>query len=276
MAWAVIDEAVRNVVAVGADPKRIALLDNFCWGNPALPDRLGGLVRAAQGCHDAALAYRTPFISGKDSLNNEYVDPQGIKRAIPPTLLISSLGIIPDVRRCITMDLKEKGNLVYIVGKTKNELGASLHNRLNGGGTGVDLPQPVPDALGTMCALHKAISSGLVRACHDLSEGGLAVAAAEMAFAGRKGLELDLASLPRTDDVDTVASLFAESSARFLVEVAPECVAGFVKILSGRPLARLGRVTDSAQVRIISPEGSTVIDANTADLLRAWQSTELV
>ncbi|MBN1937404.1 MAG: phosphoribosylformylglycinamidine synthase subunit PurL, partial [Anaerolineae bacterium] len=275
MAWAAIDEAVRNVVAVGADPERIALLDNFCWGNPALPDRMGGLVRAAQGCHDAALAYEAPFISGKDSLNNEYVDPQGVKQAIPPTLLISSLGIVPDVRRCVTMDFKEAGNPVYVIGLTRNELGASLYHRINGLSGGL-VPQPVPGALDAMCALHRAIKNGLVSACHDLSEGGLAVAAAEMAFAGRKGIELDLAALPRADDVDTVAALFGESSARFLVEVAPECAVEFEQALSGHPVARLGRVTDGEQVRITGPEGNIEIEANIADLLRAWQSAELV
>ncbi len=275
MAWAVIDEAVRNVVAVGADPDRVALLDNFCWGNPALPDRLGGLVRAAQGCHDAALAYEAPFISGKDSLYNEYVDPHGVKRAIPPTLLISSLGIVPDVRQCVTMDFKEAGNLVYVVGLTRNELGASLYHRIHGLSGGI-VPQPVPDALDTMRALHRAIVDGLVRACHDLSEGGLAVAVSEMAFAGRKGVELDLAALPRADDVDTLAALFAESSARFLVEVAPECAADFEHTLSGRPVAPLGRVIDGDQVRIVGWEGGTAIDVSVDDLLHAWQSTELV
>lgn len=275
MAWAVIDEAMRNVVAVGADPDRVALLDNFCWGNPALPDRLGGLVRAAQGCHDAALAYEAPFISGKDSLYNEYVDPQGIKRAIPPTLLISSLGLVPDVRRCVTMDLKQEGNLIYIVGQTRNELGASLYARLAGADGGT-VPQPVPGALDMMRALHRAIAGGLVRACHDLSEGGLAVAASEMAFAGRKGVELDLAPLPRTDDVDAVAALFAESNARFLVEVAPECAEEFEKALSDHPMAQLGRVIDSDRVRFVGLKGDTEIDANIADLLHAWQSTELV
>ncbi len=88
MAWAAIDEAVRNAVAVGADPDRIAILDNFCWGNPALPDRLGSLVECARGCYDAAVAYGTPFISGKDSLNNEYADADGTRHAIPGTLLI--------------------------------------------------------------------------------------------------------------------------------------------------------------------------------------------
>ncbi|MCX7682078.1 MAG: phosphoribosylformylglycinamidine synthase subunit PurL, partial [Anaerolineae bacterium] len=245
MAWAAVDEAIRNVVAVGADPDRIALLDNFCWGNPSLPDRLGGLVRAAQGCYDAALAYGTPFISGKDSLNNEYVDPQGQKRAIPPTLLISALGIVPDIRQVVTMDAKQAGDLVYIVGETRAELGGSLYYRLHGG-LGSSVPAPVPDALETMRALHRAIRAGLVRACHDLSEGGLAVAAAEMAFAGRLGMELDLAALPRTVDVDRDdIALFSESSARFLVEVAPEHAAAFEAMLAGRPCARLGHITPS-------------------------------
>ncbi|MBN1582555.1 MAG: phosphoribosylformylglycinamidine synthase subunit PurL [Anaerolineae bacterium] len=281
MAWAAIDEAVRNVVAVGADPKRIALLDNFCWGNPALPDRLGGLVRAAQGCHDAALAYGTPFISGKDSLNNEYIDPQGQKRAIPPTLLISSLGTVSDVRQCVTMDLKESGDLLYIVGETRNEMGASLCVRLNEDSdhisTQARLPSPVPDAIKTMCALHETIQKGLVRACHDLSEGGLAVAAAEMAIAGRKGLQLELGSLPRADDVDAdTIALFSESSARFLVQVSPQAVQAFEQTLSGRPIAQVGCVTDDAKMRVRGLYGESVINCPIADLRHAWQSTEMV
>ena len=111
MAAAAIDEAVRNVVAVGADPARIAILDNFCWGNTDRPEVLGSLVRAAEACRDVALAYGTPFISGKDSLNNEY-HAGGRHIVIPPTLLISALGHVPDVRRCVTMDLKEPGNIL--------------------------------------------------------------------------------------------------------------------------------------------------------------------
>ncbi len=276
MAWAAVDEAVRNVVAVGADPDRIALLDNFCWGNPSLPDRLGGLVRAAQGCHDAALAYGTPFISGKDSLNNEYVDPQGQKRAIPPALLISSLGIVPDVRQVVTMDAKHAGDIVYIIGETRAELGGSLYYRLHGGLKGA-VPAPLPDAIETMRALHRAIRAGLVRACHDLSEGGLAVTAAEMAFAGRLGMELDLAALPRTADVerDDVA-LFSESSARFLVAVAPEKAAAFEAALAGRPIARLGAVTGDGMLRVRGLGGEAVMTCPITDLLRAWQATEVV
>ncbi len=271
MAWAAVDEALRNVTCVGADPDRVALLDNFCWGNPALPDRLGALVRAAQGCHDAALAYGAPFISGKDSLNNEYVDPQGDKVAIPPTLLISSLGIVPDVRNAVTMDLKRAGDLLYIAGETRAELGASLYHRLHGA-PGSAVPTPVPGAIETMRALHRAMQAGLVRACHDLSEGGLGVGAAEMALAGRLGLELDLAPLPRADLVtrDDVA-LFAESNARFLVEVAPGDAAAFEEALGERHWACLGRVVEEAGLLVRGLQGSVVVDCALADLVRAWQ-----
>jgi phosphoribosylformylglycinamidine synthase len=270
MAWAVVDEAVRNVVAVGGDPDHTALLDNFCWGNPALPDRLGALVRAAQGCHDAALAYGTPFVSGKDSLNNEYVGAEGEKRAVPPTLLISSLSVMDDVRQAVTMDLKRPGDLLYIVGETRTELGGALYSRLRGA-MGDGVPAPVPGAIETMRALHQAISGALVRACHDLSEGGLAVAAAEMAIAGRLGLELDLTALPRTSDVDADAvALFSESSARFLVEVAPEAAAAFEETLAGRPAARLGRVAGDGVVRVHGIEDGVVIECEVRELVHRF------
>ena len=203
MAWAVIDEAVRNVVAVGADPDRIAILDNFCWGSPRIPERLGGLVRAAQGCHDAALAYGTPFISGKDSLNNEFVDAHGDKRAIPPTLLISALGIVPDVRQTVTSDLKRPGDRLYLVGATRDELGGSLYERLTGetGGSSPraragrrgDVPRAAPgDAgrLGRRCArLLRGWGGGRCR--RDVHRRA---AGAGLDAAGRRG---DGACLPR-------------------------------------------------------------------------------
>src|SRR5437660_8518697 len=131
MAAHAIAVAVRNVVAVGADPSRIALLDNFCWGNPDRPEVLGSLVRAAEACRDVALAYLMPFISGKDSLNNEY-HAAGRHIAIPPTLLVSALGRVPDVRRCVSMDLKEPGNRLYLVGTTRAELGGSHYHLVHG------------------------------------------------------------------------------------------------------------------------------------------------
>ncbi len=271
MAWAAVDEALRNVVSVGADPGRVALLDNFCWGNPSLPDRLGALVRAAQGCHDAALAYGAPFISGKDSLNNEYVDAHGQVRAIPPTLLISSLGIVPDVRAGVTMDLKRAGDLLYVVGETRAELGGSLYYRLHGA-LGAGVPAPWPESLETMRALHRAMRRGLVQSCHDLSEGGLGVAAAEMALAGRLGLELSLAALPRAAAVerDDVA-LFAESGGRFLVEVAPEQARALEQELAGCPHACLGQVVEGETFRVRGVQGQVVVACPLHDLVQAWR-----
>ena len=193
MAALAIDEAVRNVVAVGADPARIALLDNFCWGNTDRPEVLGSLVRAAEACRDIALAFRMPFISGKDSLNNEF-HATGRHIVIPPTLLISAMGIVPDVRRCVTMDLKEPGNALLLIGATRDELGGS-HCHLATGRAGGQVPTvDLAVAPQLFAKIHDAIRRGLVRSCHDLSEGGLAVALAEMAFAG--GIGADVTKLP--------------------------------------------------------------------------------
>ena len=180
------------------------------------------------------------------------------------------------------MDLKGAGNLLYVVGETRAELGGSLYYRLHANTThsgemGNDVPAPVPDGVETMRGLHRAMRDGLVRACHDMSEGGLAVAAAEMAFAGRLGLELELASLPRTPDVATDAvALFAESNARFLIEVAPEDAAAFEEALAGRPVARLGRVTENGTLRVRGLQGNVLIECSVDDLLQAWQGTEVV
>jgi phosphoribosylformylglycinamidine synthase II len=270
MAWAAIDEAMRNVVAVGADPDAVALLDNFCWGNPNLPDRLGGLVRAAQGCHDAALAYGAPFVSGKDSLNNEYVDPHGVKTPIPPTLLISALGFVPDVRRAVTMDLKAHGSRIYIAGQTRCELGGSALYGL-GGSLGEGVPAPVPKSIETMRALHGAMQQGLVYACHDCSEGGIAVAAAEMAFAGQIGMQIRLSELPRTEDVhDDLVALFSETSGRFLVEVGPEHAAAFERALEGVPLAQIGHTGGDA-LCVIGIEQGKIVQTDLDSLKRAWQ-----
>ena len=270
MAYAAIDEAFRNLVAVGADPAQVAILDNFCWGNPKLPDRLGALVRCAQGCHDAALAYDTPFISGKDSLNNEYADENGQKHAIPGTLLISAVGIVPDVSATVTSDLKSAGDRLYLVGQTRAELGGS-HYALLHEAQGGAVPQPVPDALQTMRTLHSAIRGGLARACHDLSEGGMGVALAEMAIGGRLGVGVDLGALAATSAIDeTNTLLYAESLTRFIVEVTPENAAAFESALAGVALTPLGRVTDDGQF-VVRRGGQVVVEVAVDALERAWR-----
>ena len=275
MAASAIDEAVRNCVAVGADPARIAILDNFCWGDCERSETLGSLVRAALACHDLSLILETPFISGKDSLNNEfsYFDAADQKQtiAIPASLLISAMGQVADVGRCVTMDLKRAGNQLYLVGETKDELGGShyaLVNNLDGGAV------PTVDGMrakATFAAIHRAINDELLAACHDLSEGGLAVAAAEMAFAGGLGAELDLAAVPAADaTLSTTTRLFSESNTRFLCEVAPAYAAVFEAHLAGLPVARIGEVTGSSSL-MIKLGGDTLIDADIQQLKESWQ-----
>lgn len=249
MAWAVVDEAVRNAVAVGADPDQIAILDNFSWGNPKRPSTLGALVRCSQGCHDAALAYGAPFISGKDSLNNEYLGADGARHAIPPTLLVSALAIVPDIDRTATMDLKAVGDRLYVIGTAREEMGASAWAGWKGREGGV-IPQPVEDARATYRALHRAIRAGLVRACHDVSDGGLAVALAEMALAGGLGLDVDLHAAPGAASLSLTGAAFAETSGRLVVEVAPQDAAAFEEMLTGAPCAPIGQVVAGDEVRL--------------------------
>ncbi|MFT7668239.1 MAG: phosphoribosylformylglycinamidine synthase II [Planctomycetota bacterium] len=274
MALAVIDEAMRNSVAVGGDPTQTAILDNFSWGNCDKPEQLGALVMASEACRDAAIAFGTPFISGKDSLNNEY-RVGNESRPIPPTLLISALAIVQDVRKAITMDLKSAGNLVFLIGLTQAELGGSEYFREIGVDGGV---VPAPDletAPALMAALHKAIQGGLIRSCHDLSEGGLAVAAAEMCFGGGLGLDLDLSrvnclTLPANCDPDA-AALFSESCTRFLVEVEPDKQGAFEAALDPHSVSLVGRVRSDEQLEIRSAHGDELARLSITELRDAHQ-----
>jgi phosphoribosylformylglycinamidine synthase len=273
MAEAVIDEALRNVVACYGDPERTALLDNFSWGNCDKPDRLGALVHAARGCHAAALAYGAPFISGKDSLNNEY-RVGDTTLAIPPTLFVSALAVVPNVAGCVTMDPKSAGNLVLLVGGTHAELGGSeLHALL--GLDGGRVPRPdLKQAPKILKGLHGAMKLKQVRACHDLSEGGLAVAIAEMCLAGGMGAELDLASidhgeLPAGYD-PTTTLLYSESCTRFLVEVEPGKKFNFQTKLMGLPVTPLGRFVKGSRLKLKDALGRPHIDVSLDEIQRAF------
>jgi phosphoribosylformylglycinamidine synthase len=272
MACSVVDEAVRNAVAVGADPQRIAILDNFCWGDPLRPETLGSLVEACRGCRDTALLFRTPFISGKDSLNNEYLGTDGQRHAIPPTLLISSIGVMTDVLDSVTMDLKEAGDLLYLVGNFQPTFGGSHFDLVNGRESGEPVPEVTPTTPHYYQALHQAISTKLVRACHDLSEGGLAVAAAEMCIAGRLGLELEINDIVTTKVVTTVGrALFGETNGCLLVEVSPRNAAAFEAKFTELPIAKIGLAT-SEPVLAVQQKKQSLFTIPVADLSTAWNT----
>jgi len=272
MALSGIDEAVRNLVCVGGRADRIALLDNFCWGDCTKPETLGPLVRASQACYDGAMAFETPFISGKDSLNNEFACEDGTQISIPSTLLVSAISIVDDINNCVTMDAKRASNLLFVVGETKNELGGSHYYKING-----HLGANVPTLeLGTAPKIAKkisaAIAQGLLVSCHDCSEGGLAVALAEMAFAGGLGIEADLRGLPRSKDCTrTDAQLFSESNSRYIVEIEPEKFDAFAKIMLNLPFGQIGKVTQDKTLIIKAQDGQRVIESDIDSLKQAWQ-----
>jgi len=271
MAASAIDEALRQVVAVGGSLRKVALLDNFCWGNPDKPDRLGGLVRAAQACYDVALDYETPFISGKDSLYNEF-ETQKESISIPPTLLISAVAVMDNVERVVTMDCKQENDLVYIIGTTWNELGGSQYYGIHGY-VGNRVPR-VDSKKGKklMDALSAVMEKGLVKACHDLSEGGIGVAAAEMAFAGGLGMIIHLGQVPLGEAMnrdDYV--LFSESNTRFLVEVAQEDRQQFEGMMAGVDFAAIGQVTSKERLEVYGLNKEIVLSALVAELKEAWQ-----
>ena len=273
MAASAIDEALRQVVSVGGDINKCAILDNFCWGNTDKPDRLGGLVRAARACYDIALAYGVPFISGKDSLNNEY-SAGGKTISIPPTLLISAIAVMEDTSMAITMDAKKAGNPVYLVGLTHEELGGSQYYKMLGY-TGNKVPKVNPFyGKRVISALTGAISAGCIASCHDCSDGGMAVALAEMSFAGSLGMRIQLGLHKKPSGQNMSESrilLFSESNTRFVVEVKDE--RKFLKLMGNAPVWRLGAVTKDKSFKIYDREGGLIVSADIDMLKKSWQST---
>jgi phosphoribosylformylglycinamidine synthase subunit PurSL len=271
MAASAIDEALRQLVAVGVGLDRVGLLDNFCWGRVSDPESLWALVQACRACHDLSMAYEAPFISGKDSLNN-FIESEGRIISIPHTLLVSAIAVMDDVNRTVTMDLKSAGNALYVVGATYDELAGSEYCAYLGG-TGRRVPEVrAASARAAMETLSGAIADGLVAACHDMSEGGLAVALAEMAFAGGLGASVELPAVPLGEEItrDDII-LFSESNSRFVVEVPAAHVAEFERRLSDVACNRVGAVDSSSTVRISGLNGDTVLSADIDELKAAWK-----
>ncbi|MFH1552919.1 MAG: phosphoribosylformylglycinamidine synthase subunit PurL [Candidatus Omnitrophota bacterium] len=271
MAASAIDEALRQIVAVGGSVEKTALLDNFCWGNTEKPEQLGGLVRASQACYDMARVYGTPFISGKDSLNNEF--NTGKKTvSIPPTLLISAITVIDDVRKTISSDIKKSGNLIYCVGKTFQEMGGSRYFMVKRKTGGV-VPRLDPTrSLRLMKKLTSAIGKELVVSAHDCSEGGIAVSLAEMLFAGGFGAEVSLKNVPRIKSIirnDVI--LFSESNSRFIVEVPPEKRNKFEGAMRGVPFGLIGQVSENRRLIVKGLKGRNIISSGIDTLKQSWK-----
>ena len=273
-----VDEAFRNYVAVGGNPGWAAALDNFCWCDPVQSDKtpdgtykLAQLVRANRGLYDAVTTYQIPLISGKDSMKNDYIMGD-VKISIPPTLLASVIGRMEDVRQAVTMDLKEPGNYLYMLGETADELGGSEYYALLGN---IGCQVPVVDfskARDRYEKYHQALRQGLVRSCHDCSDGGLAVALAEMAFAGELGLAVDLNTIPAEGELRENVILFSETASRLLVEVTPFDSAKFEEVMAGTIWARIGQCTGERRL-VIEQGGRNVLSLALDEMKQAWQGT---
>ena len=269
---AAIDEAVRNLVCVGADPSRVCLLDNFCWPKCDDPAVMGTLVRAAEACYDGALAYAAPFVSGKDSLSNQFTRDDGTVITIPPTMLITAMGIVGDVSRCITMDAKAPGDALLLVGEAPRDTATALGgSHLLDVWPGAEVERSIP-RLGLDAGPRHAravaglIDAGLVTAAHDVSDGGLLVAAAEMAFAGGIGLDLDL---PHAGG-EPHAACFHEAPSRYLLAVPGDRVDNAADRLgrAGVPVATIGRFAEHDRLTL----ASAGLDATLAALREQWLS----
>jgi phosphoribosylformylglycinamidine synthase len=264
MAASVIDEAIRNNISVTG--RRWALLDNFTWGNPEYYDRLGGLLYACKGCYDTAKIYGTPFVSGKDSLYNE--SPLG---AVNPTLLITSLGIVPDVRKTISMELKKSGNLLYLTGCTYPEIGGSEYLRLQGK-LGGSVPKLRPKQnIATYKRVLKAMDNNLVRSCHDCSEGGLAVALSEMAFTGNLGLNIDISQVPTSENIRDDILLFSESNGRLLLEIPENKKDEFESTLADGIISCIG-VVKKEPILSIKQNNKDILSIELSRLMKAWKT----
>ena len=268
MAKVAVDEAIRNAVAVGADPDLVALLDNFSWGDPRDAEVLGELAAAVAGCCHAALAFNAPFVSGKDSLNNTYAGSDGTRHAVPPTLVITAVAHVPDADRCITPELHSPGNVLLLLGDTGEHFAGSHLDLLTGAHrrcsneAGI-VPQFDPDAPNRYRAVHQAIRSGLIASCHDVSEGGLAVALAEMSIAS--GLGIAVESLPHAD---VTAALFSESAGRLVIEVAESDLTAVTAIVGDAH--RLGVVTTEPDLALGDGDTLGVDQLRTAFAGEPW------
>ncbi|MFH1837487.1 MAG: phosphoribosylformylglycinamidine synthase subunit PurL [Candidatus Omnitrophota bacterium] len=271
MAASVIDEALRQIVAVGGDITKTALLDNFCWGNTDSPLQLGGLVRSSMACYDMAKVYGTPFISGKDSLNNEF--NSGKKTiSIPPTLLISAISVVDDVRKTISSDVKSPGNALYAIGKTYQEMGGSQYfvSKNKKGGR---VPRVDPKgSLRLMKKVTSLIQKGLIVSAHDCSEGGIGVCISEMLFSGGFGADISLKKVPKERGIDrNDVILFSESNSRFIVEVPSASSDIFEKEMKGQPIGKLGAIRKDRKMLIKGLKGEETVRTDIDTLKKNWK-----
>lgn len=278
-----IDEAVRNAVCVGVDLDRMAGLDNFCWPDSIeskkTPDgryKLAQLVRANRALDEICRIYQLPCISGKDSMKNDAI-LDGKKISVPPTLLFTLMGNHEDVTKAVSSDFKDSGDLIYLLGETHQELGASelvsMMKDESGGGIGGKVPHiDAHRNLAMYRSLTSAMQDKLVASAHDCSDGGLASALAESCFGADKGAIIDISGISSCDDLDKWGALFGESLGRILVSVKPINSKQFEQSMFGHKFTQLGVVGNSDEIQI-SDGDNILLESSMSSLKNSWQGT---
>jgi phosphoribosylformylglycinamidine synthase len=283
MTAATIDEAVRKVLAVGGDPDHLGGVDNFCWPsilyhpaeNPDGRYKAAQLVRSTWALRDYCLAYGIPLLSGKDSM---YIDgnlegPFGERRKISgmPTLLFTVSSVIKDIDTCITMDAKFPGDLVYVLGTTRDELGGGEYYQMMDE-TGLHVPKVDAEAsMALYMVLHRAIQKGLVSSAHAVSRGGLAVHTALVAMGGELGMEIHIEKVPHEGDLSDTSILYSESPGRFVITIDPARQDAFEELFAGKALGCVGSVTESPLFRVMGRQGSRLMEEEISQMKAAWQ-----
>ena len=270
MAVSAIDEALRNILATGGSLEKTALLDNFCFGSPENEKILGSLCLSAKACYDMALVFNTPFISGKDSFYNEFTDKER-RISVPATLLITAVSVLNDERKRLSIPFKGAGNSIYVIGKTYNELGGSAFLANQNIWKGITPGIRFKEALKTFNSLEKSNQKDLIESCHDLSDGGLAVALSEMAFTSEFGANITLKKVLTGERIDNDSVLlFSESNSRFLIEVKKANEKKLERIF-GKICSKIGVVTKKQEIVIKGMNGQTAVSVLNKNALNAWK-----
>lgn len=276
MAGASIDTAIRNLVAAGVNINKIALIDNFCWCSSNDPQRLYQLKKAAQACYDFAKIYETPYISGKDSMFNDFkgYDEKSnpIKISVPPTLLISSIGIIDDVLKTISIDVKFPADLVYILGETKDELGGSEYFAMNKA-VGNKVPKVEAQKNKKLYQFFfQATKKSSISSAISVTRGGLGIALVKTALAGKLGIEISISKLPGKVIRNDFA-LFSESQGRILVTINPKNKKGFEKMMKGSQFKEIGKIIEDQRIIIKGLDNKEIVNLNLEKIKKAYKST---
>ncbi len=282
MAACAIDTTIRNTVAAGGDLDKVALMDNFCWCSSDDPERLGQLKAAAKACYDYATVYKTPFISGKDSMFNDFKgydeNNNPLKISVSPTLLVSSIGVVEDYKKIVSLDAKFARDIIYVIGETKNELGASEYFELVGEEMegkpyiGNNVPKvDAEKAVGLYSAFSKAIDKQIISSSIPVNNGGLGIALAKTCIAGNLGAKIDLGNLNKSDDIERDDfALFSESQSRIVVTIAPENQNKFEEIFKNISFAKIGQISEG-DFSVIGLKGNEIIKTNISDLTEKYK-----